>query len=108
MENTEKALVTILETGNKVIKSLQDDGKISFSEGISIAYKGMGLINVFKSLPEIKEELKTLDQEKVSHLVEVFKEKFDLPNDEAEQKVEQGIELLAQLAVMVFSKTNAA
>jgi|GEM_PF-3435696 len=107
MEKTEKALVTILETGNKVIDSLADDGRINFGEGISIAYKGMGLINVFKTLPEIKEELKTLDTEKVSHLVEVFKEKFDLPNDEAEQKVEQGIEVLAQLAVMVFSKNSA-
>ena len=107
MEKTEKALVTILETGNKVIDSLQDDGQIDFGEGIAIAYKGMGLISVFKSLPEIKEELKAITPENVSHLIEVFKEKFDLPNDEAEQKVEQGIEVLAQLAVMVFSK-NAA
>lgn len=107
MEKTEKALVTILETGNKVIESIQDDGKIDFGEGISIAYKGIGLIGVFKSLPEIKEELKNLNTEQVNHLVEVFKEKFDLPNDEAEQKVEQGIEVLAQLAVMVFSKDAA-
>jgi hypothetical protein len=104
MEKTEKALVTILETGNKVVESLADDGKINFGEGISIAYEGMGLIKVFRDLPEIKEELKNLDQAKVSHLVEVFKDKFDLKNDEAEQKVEQGIEVLAQLAVMVFDK----
>jgi hypothetical protein len=104
MKKTEEALVVLLETGNKVIESISDDGKIDFGEGIGIAMKGVKLIGVFKNLPEIREELKTIDAEKVARLVEVFKEKFKLPNAEAEQKVEQGIEVLAQLAVMVFSK----
>jgi hypothetical protein len=104
MKHTEKALVTILETGNKVIESIADDGKIDFGEGVAIAMKGIGLIGVLKSLPEIKEELKVLTGEDVEYLVGVFKEKFDLKNDEAEQKVEQGVEVLAQLALMVFNK----
>lgn len=104
MEKTEKALVTFLETGNKIIGALADDGKIDFGEGMGIAMKGVGIVAVFKSLPEIKEELKTVTPEKVNNLVEVFKAKFDLPNDQAEQKVEQGIEVLAHLAVLILKK----
>jgi hypothetical protein len=107
MEKTEKALVTILETGNKVIESVTDDGQIDFGEGIGIAMKGIGLVKVFKDIPEIKEELKNITPEKVSRLVEIFKKEFDLPNDEAEAKVEQGIEVLSQLVVMIFSKPAA-
>lgn len=103
MEKTEKALIIILETGNKVVDALADDGKISFGEGVSIAMKGVALVGVFKDLPEIKNELKNATSEDVALLVETFKEKFDLPNDEAEQKIEQGIEVLTQLALMVFS-----
>ena len=70
--------------------------------------KGINLIGVFKTLPEIREELKTITPEKVATLVEIFKTKFDLPNDELEQKIEQGIEVLASLAVMVFTQPKAA
>ena len=70
--------------------------------------KGINLIGVFKALPEIREELKTITPEKVTALVEIFKTKFDLPNDDLEQKVEQGIEVLASLAVMVFTQPKAA
>ena len=107
MEQTEKALVTLLDTGNKVMAALADDGKVDFGEGVGIAMKGVGLINVFKNLGEIKTEINNSTPEKIALLVETFKVKFDLPNDEAELKVEQGIELLAQLAIMIFSKQAA-
>jgi hypothetical protein len=108
MKNTEKALEVLLDTGMKVVNALEDDGKIDFGESIGIAMKGINLIGVFKTLPEIREELKTITPEKVANLVEIFKTKFDLPNDELEQKIEQGIEVLASLAVMVFTQPKAA
>ncbi|MFV0267957.1 MAG: hypothetical protein ACK5HT_12565 [Draconibacterium sp.] len=103
MKRTKEALVVLLETGNKVVESITDDGKIDFGEGVGIAMKGVKLIGVFKSLPEIKAELQGATPDKITELVETFKEKFDLPNDEAEQKVEQGIEVLAQLVLMVLA-----
>ena len=104
MKYTENALVTLLETGNKVIAAITDDGKVDFGEGIGIAMKAVGLISIFKNLPEIKEELKNATAEQINGLVVVFKEKFDLPNEEAELRVEQGVEVLTQLALMVFGK----
>lgn len=107
MKETEKALVTLLETGNVVANAIQDDGRIDFKESMAISIKAIGLIGVIKKLPEIKAELKGRRPEDFDNLVEVFKLKFDLKNDEAEQKVEQGIEVLLQLALMVFTPKAA-
>jgi hypothetical protein len=101
MEQTTKALVTLLETGNAVINSIQDDNKVDFKESMQISVKALGLIGIFKNLGKIKAELKARTPEQVCLLVETFKAKFDLKNDEAEEKVEQGIEVLAQLAMML-------
>lgn len=107
MKETERALVTLLETGNLVAASLADDGKINFKESMAISLKGIGLIGVFRKLPVIKKELKGRKPEDLAYLVEVFKAKFELKNKEAEEKVEQGLEVLFQLASMVI-KPKAA
>jgi hypothetical protein len=101
MEQTTKALVTLLETGNAVINSIQDDNKVDFKESMQISIKALGLIGIFKNLGKIKEELKNRTEQEMCLLVETFKAKFDLKNDDAEQKVEQGIEVLAQLVLML-------
>ena len=107
MEQTTKALVTLLETGNAVINSIQDDNKVDFKESMQISIKALGLIGIFKNLGKIKEELKARTPEQVCLLVETFKAKFDLKNDEAEKKVEQGIEVLVQLALMLTTAKAA-
>jgi hypothetical protein len=68
---------------------------------MQISIKALGLIGIFKNLGKIKDELKARTPEQICLLVETFKAKFDLKNDDAEQKVEQGIEVLAQLAIML-------
>lgn len=102
MKQTTKALVTLLETGNVVINSIQDDNKVDFGESMQISMKALGLIGIFKNLGAIKAELKTRTPEQIALLVETFKAHFDLKNDEAEKKVEQGLEVLAQLVMMVL------
>ena len=101
MEQTTKALVTLLEAGTTVINAIQDDNKVDFKESMQISVKALGLIGIFKNLHKIKAELKARTPEQVVLLVETFKAKFDLKNDEAEEKVEQGIEVLAQLVLML-------
>lgn len=107
MKETEKALVTLLETGNTVANAIADDGRVDFKESMAISMKAIGLIGIIKNLPKIKAEIKARKPEDIPALVEVFKTKFDLKNDEAEQKVEQGLEVLVQLASMVFTPKAA-
>lgn len=107
MKETEKALVTLLETGNTVANAIADDGKVDFKESMAISMKAIGIIGIIKNLPKIKAEIKSRKPEDIPLLVEVFKTKFDLKNDEAEQKVEQGLEVLVQLASMIFTPKAA-
>jgi hypothetical protein len=102
MEKTKKALKVLLMTGNKVAESLKDDGKISLPEGMGIAMKAVSLVGVFKDLPEIKAEIKSASPEDYQSLIADFKSDFDIPNDDLEVKIEMGIDVLAQLALMFF------
>lgn len=104
MKKTEEALITLLEVGNKVKDALNDDGRVDLGESIGISMKAIGIVGVFKSLPEIRAELKASTPEDRIALVEVFKQHFDLPNDVAEKNVEDGITVLVELANMVFGK----
>lgn len=104
MKQTEKALIVLLETGNKVVESVQDDGRVDFGEGVAITLKAAGLVKVIKNLKEIRTEIKGRTPEQVEALIVVFVEKFDLPNDEAEAKIEQGFEALVRLADMIFNE----
>ena len=102
MEKTKKALKVLLTTGNKVAEALKDDGKISLTEGMGIAVKAVALVGVFKDLPEIKAEIQAAKPEDMQSLVAEFKADFDIPNDDLEVKIEMGIDVLAQMAVMFF------
>lgn len=104
MVQTEKALIVLLDIGNKVMEAVGDDGKVDFGEGIQISIKAIGLVNVFKNLGAIQEEIKAATPEDVTALVETFKTNFDLPDDVLEAKIEAGVEVLAQLALVVFGK----
>ena len=106
MKQTENALVTLLETGNKVVAAIKNDGKVDFGEGVAITLKAAGLVRVIKNLGEIKEEIKVATPEQLKALVTLFEEKFDLPNDEAEAKIETGLKALVELAMMIFGKES--
>lgn len=107
MKETEKALVTLLETGNVVANAISNDGRVDFKESMAISVKAIGLIGIIKKLPDIKAEIKARKDGDIPALVEVFKAKFDLKNDEAEEKVEQGLDVLLQLASMIFTPKAA-
>jgi len=106
MEKTEQAIVTLAEVGSKVATSLADDGRISISEGIGISMKALGIIAIFKNLGTIRDEIKNITVEKKDALIAKFQAAFDLPNDEAEKRVEEGIIVLINLAYMVFGNEN--
>lgn len=104
MEKTKNAIKVLLKTGMKVVEAVKDDGKVDLSESMGIAISAVGLVSVFKNIPEIKEEIKNATPEQIATVVADFKAEFDLPNDEAEKIVETGVEILTNLAVLIFKK----
>jgi hypothetical protein len=108
MKETTKALVLTAKMGTKVVEALTDDGRIDFSEGIDLGMTSLKFIGVFKSIKEIKEELKGYNEEKKNALVSAFKTEFDLPDDEVEFKVETGLEFLLNLYLYIHGEKAAA
>ena len=104
MEKTKNAIKVLLKTGMKVVEAVKDDGKVDLSESMGIAISAVGLVSVFKNIPEIKEEIKNATPEQIATVVADFKAEFDLPNDEDEKIVETGVEILTNLAVLIFKK----
>lgn len=104
MEKTKKAIAALLKVGNKISAALKDDGKISVGEGLGLATQVIPVIGIIGDIKAIKAELKDIDQHGIAWLVQEFKEEFDLPNDEVEEKVERGVELLGNLATMLLPK----
>ena len=102
MEKTKSAIKVLLKTGMKVVDAVKDDGKVDLGESMGIAMSAVGIVGVFKNIPEIKVEIKNATPEQIAETVAEFKAEFDLPNDEAEKIVETGVEILTNLAVLIF------
>lgn len=93
----------------KVLKAVSPDGpggkKVTLSESIGLAISGIGLIPAIKAYSELVEDWKSRDDAKKKQWLELFKENFDLPNDELEAQIEKIVEALLMLegAISVLS-----
>ena len=107
MEKTKEALRTLLKVGTKVIFAVEDDGKIDTGEAIGISISALGIVGLFKSLPAIGTELKTITPEQIKDLVVDFNADFDLPNDITEAKIEAGILALSNMLILLMTQKAA-
>lgn len=107
MKKTKEALATLLKVGTKVAKAY-DDGKIDMGEAIGISVSAVGMVSIFKNLPEIEAEIKAINVDGINELVAEFNADFDIPNDELEHKIKAGIGVLSQMIVMLLLKPTAA
>ena len=83
-------------------RSLADDGKISFSEAVSLAVgTAPGVYTVARNAKQLKEELKDFSPEEKAQLLEKVAVKFDLDNDRTEELIEAGMSLAAELSNFV-------
>ena len=96
-KDTLEVLDTIVGLGNGVGKALED-GKISFTDAgfffsplLSLP-KAIGGISNFELLDEDMQEAK-----------DYISNKFDIPQDDAEKKIKDGLDLLKQIYLYVIS-----
>jgi len=92
-----KKSFTVVAKVVKAVDNALEDGKISMTEGIGIAFKSVDLIGVMKSLKEAGNELADMDADELPELVAHFKKEFDLNNEDAEMAIEAIIELVLEL-----------
>ena len=106
MEKLKTALSTVMNVTEKTDSALADDGKISISEGVSIAMSAIGLVKVVKDAKLIKEEFLALSTDERTGLIAWFATEFDLVNDNVEEIVESVFSALVQLGA-VFETISA-
>jgi len=103
MENLKKALSKVLNTFETIMKAYADK-KISVGEWIGIFYTGIAWIWIFKNLDLIFEDVKNAQEAPFQQMMEELKAEFDIPQDEFEERFEQGLSLVMNIIVMVFGK----
>lgn len=88
----------ILNIIDPVVKALAD-GKVSWMEGAGLALAiSTNAGKVIKAAPEFWKEFKSLDPLDRAAVKAQFKEGFDIPDDEAEAKVEATFDLVVTIA----------
>ena len=90
-----------IELGESLSNALSD-GKISFIEGIKIAWESKDLYYVYTNWETIKAEFKDMTSEESIELRDYIKTEFNLENAEAELKIEKSLDLIA--AIVDYAK----
>jgi len=90
-QDTDK-LKEAIEDGIVVYEAIKEDlkdGKISLTEGISLAFNHSGkAVRFIGSIKEIAEEIKDLDGEEVKEIIDELSDKFG-GSEEAKDAIEQ-------------------
>ena len=91
---------TILDIGADIAAAM-DDKQLSLSEGLSLGKHIPGAIAAIKSAPDLPGELQDLDDEERAEIISHFANKFDLPNDQIEARVEKLFAVAVNLSIEV-------
>lgn len=87
-----KNIITVMETVLAVgsdIGSAMTDGKLTLAETLALSKHIPGAIGAIKAAPDLPAELSDLDDEERAQIIAHFADKFDLPNEELEQRVKR-------------------
>ncbi|HBH48821.1 MAG TPA: hypothetical protein DDX98_09280 [Bacteroidales bacterium] len=105
-----KAIDKIFGVVDSIIKSTSEESpggkKVTLAEGIGIAISGIGLIPVFTSFNQLKEDWASRDSVKKAEWIEAFKDRFDLSNDKVEEQIEGLVEALLALEGSILGLAN--
>jgi hypothetical protein len=97
IESLLELMDAVLAVGADVTVAL-DDGKLSLTESLGLAKHVPGILRAVKAAPGIPGELMDLDDAERTEIVAHFADKFSLPNDEVEQRVERLFGVAVNLA----------
>jgi len=103
MPETRDLIITLAEIGNGVGASLADDGKITWTDFPKFMTALTTVPALISGITKIDDELKAATEDDVKNLITDFMAKFDLPQDEAEAKVEACIDAAYALVKAIKS-----
>lgn len=92
IETLKPCMIDLTKLGNVTAEALLDE-KVSIGEGLQILSKLNTLRKHFKNWNNIKKEIADLDTEEFKDIAFAISEELDIPQEEAEKKIRQGINL---------------
>lgn len=94
IDNIKKAFKAVIKLGNSVAEVLED-GKVSLVELPGLAIASTGIPQLVQDSKAALEEFKSgIDSEEAIAIGNYFKEEFDISNDQLEEHIENGMDLL--------------
>lgn len=94
-----EALEFVFELTETIIKSLSDGiSATDLAKFVSLIGKA---VPAFRGIDQIPAEFADLDDQEADELVEYLREKFDIPNDVIEARIEQGLQIITNLGMSI-------
>jgi hypothetical protein len=90
----------LIAIGMDVAEALEDK-KLSWLEGVGLANNVPAVFGAINAATELPDEFRDLDDAERDHIVAHFAEKFDLPSDELEEKLERVFAIAIGLGAQV-------
>ncbi len=100
IDSTILIMETMVAIGTDIGKAL-DDRKLSLAESLAMVKHAPALLGMIKAAPQLPAELKDLDADEREAVVAHFCEKFDLPNEQIELRVERLFSVAVNLSVEI-------
>ena len=103
MKNLKEALTRILRAVEVGMKAYTDE-KINTGEWIAIGTKIIAWVWIFRNLKTIWTEIINATAEEYQVMYDELCVSFDIPQDDFEEKIEQGLSLILLIVAMIWGK----
>lgn len=97
-----KLALTFAFSLQSTLSQVLRDGKVKWTEFMMFFPVLSQVDSVFGSIKEIKEELTDLDEKEKEALKQFVADRFDIENEQAEEKIEKSINLLIEIVDFVY------
>mgnify|MGYP001100213418 CR=1 FL=1 len=103
MKNLKEALTRILRAVEVGMKAYTDE-KINTGEWIAIGSKVIAWVWIFRNLKLIWADIVNAEPEAFTTMHNELCAEFDIPQDDFEEKIEQGLSLILLIVAMIWGK----
>jgi hypothetical protein len=105
VDNIKKLVGLVIEAGNVIPEMTKDAG--SFSKFVALGKMGDELIAIAGlDVEELKKEVLDLDAAEKAELIRYIEDKFEIANDNLEEQIEQAIEIGIELMSVLTDAYN--
>jgi hypothetical protein len=100
IEETKDVIEFVAKLGNGIAESVAD-GKWSFTDVTNFIPSATKVFSAIEGIDKVDDELLDLDEEEKAELIEFVIEQFDIPQDNAEKIIEEGLDQILNFFMFI-------